>query len=323
MIRTSNLVKRVKESTADVCRAAEHVHLKKEEAWQVAHAMSYQELEDLTSDRAFDADLHFIDNGPLTVLYLLCVDSINFCFWPQRGLEYEHLARGLKEALIRDKQALDPHKLANINGNQLQKLLSLTTPMPAQDRRAELLREVGQQLLSKFDGRPENLIAQAEGSAVSLVDLIANCFPGFQDCTMYRGRQVWFLKRAQIFVGDVWGAFQGQGLGRFDDISELSMFADYRVPVVLRQMGILVYSARLANTVDKGQELAAGSEEEVEIRACTIQAVEEMKSALRERSSRDGCPVPHSVQLDWFLWERGERERETAPPHHRTLTTFY
>lgn len=42
---------------------------------------------------------------------------------------------------------------------------------------------------------------------------------------------------------------QGQGLGKFDDISELTMFADYRVPVVLRQMGILVYSAQLANTV--------------------------------------------------------------------------
>lgn len=42
---------------------------------------------------------------------------------------------------------------------------------------------------------------------------------------------------------------QGQGLGRFEDISELTMFADYRVPVVLRQMGILVYSAQLANMV--------------------------------------------------------------------------
>ncbi|CAL8464125.1 g3660 [Coccomyxa elongata] len=323
MTKFSNLVRRVQESTADVCKAAQHVHLNKKEAWQVASAMSYQELEHLTSDRAFDADLHFTDGGPLTVLYLLCVDSINFCFWPQCGLEYEHLARGLKEALIRDKQALDPHRLACFDGDQLQKLLSLTTPMPAQDRRAELLREVGQQLLSHFDGRPQNLIAQAEGSAVRLVDLIANSFPGFQDRTMYRGREVWFLKRAQIFVGDVWGAFQGQGLGRFDDISELTMFADYRVPVVLRQMGILVYSAQLANMVDTRYELAAESEEEVEIRACTIQAVEELKSALRERSSRDGCPVPHSVQLDWFLWERGERERETAPPHHRTWTTFY
>lgn len=75
--------------------------------------------------------------------------------------------------------------------------------------------------------------------------------------------------------------------------------------------------------MDTRQELAAGSEEEVEIRACTVMAVEVLKDALLERSKRDGCPVPHSVQLDWYLWERGERERETAPPHHRTRTTFY
>lgn len=46
--------------------------------------------------------------------------------------------------------------------------------------------QVGQQLLNHFDGRPHKLIAQAEGSAVRLVDLIANSFPGFQDRTMYR-----------------------------------------------------------------------------------------------------------------------------------------
>ena len=47
---------------------------------------------------------------------------------------------------------------------------------------------------------------------------------------------------------------QGQGLGRFDDISALTMFADYRVPVVLRQMGILTYSRELAGKVDAPAE---------------------------------------------------------------------
>jgi hypothetical protein len=42
------------------------------------------------------AELHFVDGGPLTLQYLLAVDTINFCFWPSPGLEYEHLARGLK-----------------------------------------------------------------------------------------------------------------------------------------------------------------------------------------------------------------------------------
>lgn len=42
---------------------------------------------------------------------------------------------------------------------------------------------------------------------------------------------------------------QGQGLGRFDDIWQLTMFADYRVPVVLRQMGILEFSPQLSQKV--------------------------------------------------------------------------
>jgi hypothetical protein len=41
--------------------------------------------------------------------------------------------------------------------------------------------------------------------------------------------QVFFYKRAQIFVADVYGAFAGEGIGSFGDIDQLTMFADYRV----------------------------------------------------------------------------------------------
>lgn len=47
--------------------------------------------------------------------------------------------------------------------------------------------------------------------------------------TMPANTQVFYYKRAQIFVGDVFGALQGKGLGAFHDIQELTMFADYRV----------------------------------------------------------------------------------------------
>lgn len=42
---------------------------------------------------------------------------------------------------------------------------------------------------------------------------------------------------------------QGEGLGSFHDIGKLTMFADYRVPVVLRELGILKYSDLLAEKV--------------------------------------------------------------------------
>ena len=47
---------------------------------------------------------------------------------------------------------------------------------------------------------------------------------------------------------------------------ELTMFADYRVPQLLRDAGVMVYSDHLAAIVDQGTELLAGSEEETQIR---------------------------------------------------------
>lgn len=63
--------------------------------------------------------------------------------------------------------------------------------------------------------------------------------------------QVFFYKRAQIFAADVYGAFAGRGLGAFTDVDKLSCFADYRVPVVLRHMGIMQYDEALAAKVGR------------------------------------------------------------------------
>ena len=101
--------------------------------------------------------------------------------------------------------------------------------------------------------------------------------------------------------------------------------------------------------VDSCQELMPGSEEEVEIRACTVAAVEHLRKALAslhtpastsmtqsavglvaaEAESHALChsgagqSLPNSVQLDWWLWEQGERSRSSDLPHHRTLTIYY
>jgi hypothetical protein len=119
------------------------------------------------------------------------------------------------------------------------------------------------------------------------------------------------------------------------------MFADYRVPVVLRSMGILIYEPNLARKVDQhnfstADIVQAGSAEEVDIRACTVQAVERMRAALEARIEHEpelNPTVPGeaddkfvtSVALDWFLWKEGERQRDdtSAGKHHRTLTVFY
>ncbi|KAK4574535.1 hypothetical protein LTR86_001376 [Recurvomyces mirabilis] len=69
------------------------------------------------------------------------------------------------------------------------------------------------------------LIQKADHSAGKLVNLLAKHFPCFRDEARFDGRRVLFLKRAQIFVADLWAAFQGTGYGEFRDIGHLTMFA--------------------------------------------------------------------------------------------------
>ena len=40
-------------------------------------------------------------------------------------------------------------------------------------------------------------------------------------------------KRAQILIADLWLCFDGEGLGQFDDIDTVTMFADYRYESVM------------------------------------------------------------------------------------------
>lgn len=69
------------------------------------------------------------------------------------------------------------------------------------------------------------LIEEADHSAGKLVNLLAKHFPCFQDEGRFDGRKVRFLKRAQIFVADLWAAFNATGYGEFYDIEHITMFA--------------------------------------------------------------------------------------------------
>jgi hypothetical protein len=97
------------------------------------------------------------------------------------------------------------------------------------------------------------------------------------------------------------------------------MFADYRVPQILREMEILEYSKQLSEKIDNKVELLHGSIEEIEIRAATIISVEKIKNKLIEAGMKNVL----SIEIDIYLWENGEKIKDKAKPHHRTLSIFY
>lgn len=261
--------------------------------------------------------IHYFDNGPLTVQYLFVLDAMNFCFWPDKDLSYDHLASGLKAALQNDKSAFDADRLQKYTGPELRELLKWPRPLPLEDERVRLLHEVGFELERSFGGKASNIVDSCGKSALKLVAVITQHFPGFRDHSLYKGHQVFLYKRAQIFAADLWGAFRGKGFGEFSDIGSITIMADYIVPAVLRQLGVLKYSSTLASIIDGNSEIGPGSEEEVELRACSIYAVEKMRELISLKSGKQVL----SVELDLWLWSFGIQC--PSLPHHRTLSIYY
>ena len=267
---------------------------------------------------------------------MLVLDALNFCFWPSdTAIEYDTLATVLTRVLTADPAAFAAERLAAVTGEQLTAWFAAAGHhLPNADERARKLREVGTMLAARYGGLVATMVAEAAGSAVALVRAVVAAFPGFRDEAVYRGRQVFLYKRAQIFVADLWAAYGQRATGTspyaFTDVHALTCFADYRIPQLLRALGVMTYSPALAAAVDARTPLAPGSEWEVEVRACTVEAVERLLRSVAERRAAAGAvagaavlPPLHSIHLDWLLWQEGEALKDTLAPHHRTLTVFY
>jgi hypothetical protein len=181
---------------------------------------------------------------------------------------------------------------------------------------AQAWRDLGALLAERYDGSAAALVRAAGGSAATLVEALGS-MPLAHDVATYGERastvEVPFFKRAQITVSHLARAFDGRGLGRFEDVDRLTAFADNLVPHVLRMRGVLVYDRGLAARIDGGDLLRPGSPEEVEIRACGVHAVELL--------ARTAGLAPAAV--DHQLWQQGQSPEVKAVARHRCRCSWY
>jgi hypothetical protein len=264
------------------------------------------------------------DDPAATSCFVLLLDALNFSFWgtPRWRVAFDGglldgywaLAACLRLAIERGTPLTDPTYLARdaCAADLLRGENEVIVPLLAERQAA--LREVGRGLLEACAGRFMACLEAAEWSAPAIVQRVAAGFPSFRDVASYDGRPVPFYKRAQILVSDLHGAL---GRQRVRDLPSLTMFADYKVPQVLRELGVLAYSNELEAVLRSGELIAYGDPREVEIRAASVQAVEKLGAALARRDR-----VVPSYQIDWRLWTLGQ-ELEMTLPYHRTRSVFY
>jgi hypothetical protein len=288
-------------------------------------------VEDHTQVPPWSYLYHFCDKSEDTVPYLLVLDSLNFCFWPASGRDtwkilyesnqisgYYALAASLKEAVESGTPITNAEYLATLSLDELKKILSGRGELQLLEHRVKILNELGKLLIAEYGGQAHKLVESAGNSAVNLVWLLVEKLASFRDVAEYLGHKVFFYKRAQIFAADLYGTFAGKKWGNFTDINKLTAFADYKLPQVLRHLGILGYSTSLDRKVNQKILLDPKSPEEVEIRANTIWAVELIRQELEQMGK-----YLRAFEIDWILWNLGQDPTFKAKPHHRTVTIFY
>jgi len=97
----------------------------------------------------------------------------------------------------------------------------------------------------------------------------------------------------------------------------LTIFADYKLPQVLRHYHVLEYDSTLAQRIDNQELLPAESEEEIEIRAATIWACELLRRTIQQHGY-----ATTAAEIDLRLWLMGQQLTEMRP-YHRTRTIYY
>lgn len=312
----------VLETTLPVVEKARHVRLER----GVLHDLAARWKESGFGVPGWDSAIHYPDAN-----YVLLLDALNFCFWadpdqPRWEVDYhgqsfngyKALSVALRRAVEEGVPLLEADWLASISREQMAHLLRGRGEIPMLDDRVANAREVGQVLSRGWEGRFERIVEAAGGSAVELVRLVERELTSFRDVCTYDGAEVRILKRAQILVVDLFGTFQGQGPGELTGLEQLTAFADYKIPQVLRAQGVLVYSDELAETVDNRILIPAGDPREVEIRAAMVWAVEKLRQGLAKVGRQ-----ATAYELDWFLWNLGQRPVENERPYHLTRTIYY
>ncbi len=257
---------------------------------------------------------------------VLLIDALNFCFWgPQptyasngathRG--FNAMLAAVIDAARRERRWFDARFWCDVSSPEFGAAVSPGGNLPMLAEREVIARQTGQTLLERFDGQFSNAAESVNHRAWDLAALLLCSFDSFRDVAEHRSRPVFFAKRAQIAALDLSMVWTEHDYDPLVGLDQLTAFADYRLPQALRHLGIVEVAEGLGRKIDGGDEIAAGSAEEVELRAATVVAVDKMQCTLTGRGQR----IP-AWQIDWYLWDRSHGP-DISVGHHRTRTIYY
>lgn len=251
--------------------------------------------------------------------FLLIYEAIDFSFWgkPKWSIDTEYgnldgsiallyaMLKYVKENKTTDFSTIEMDEFESILGGDIQ--------IPLFDERLDIIREISKIVNEKMNGNFYKYI-QAINSDYELFELIINNFPNFKDDRIYNGQTIYFYKLAQLLTSDILHIREMKE--NIDvDCSHLIGCADYKIPQILRAMGILVFDDELSKLVDSQTELSINSEYEVEIRASMLTVINMIDKQLGGKFNR--------IDINDYLFMKKKDKTLVLKPYHLTRCTNY
>ena len=251
--------------------------------------------------------------------FLLVYESIDFSFWgdpkwtidTDDGKEYGSIA--LLYTILKYVKEKNTTDFSNITKDEFREILKGNVEIPLFEERYNIIKNVSKIVNEEMDGNFYEFIKDITIDT-ELFEVIVNYFQNFKDERIYKDEKIYFYKLAQLLTSDILHIRELKENIRMD-YSHLIGCADYKIPQVMRGLGILEYNDKLANIIDNKKEIKINSEYEVEIRANMLVVIDLIKEKLKNKV----C----SIDINDYIWSQGRNKNIELKPYHLTRNTNY
>lgn len=309
----SSLLNRIEKSTKYVSDNSRYV------------TINYKRIDRIIESGEFDKVSYWLESNPFGILDLGYRNLINFllvyhtigdyCFWgePKWEIETENgKLDGSYAIMYLLIERFKNKKDFNMSYEEFKDLLKGNVEIPLLKERYDCLVKMNEYLDSIAKDFYDEIKEYKDD--VSLLNFIINNFDYFNDECDYKNERIYFYKRAQLITSDILHVRKiVEGIDV--DYSHLMGCADYKIPQVMRCLGMLDFNSELANVVDNYQEISYGSEMEIEIRANNLVIINYIYEKMNGKVSR--------MDINDYIWLLGQDKSKMIKPYHRTRTIYY
>lgn len=251
--------------------------------------------------------------------FLLVYEAIDFSFWgnPKWTIDTDNGKEDGSIALlyvilkyVKNKNTTD---FSNITKNEFREILKGNVEIPLFEERYNIIKNISKIVNEKMNGNFYEFIENITNDT-ELFEVIIKYFQNFKDERIYNDKPIYLYKLAQLLTSDILHIRELKENIKVD-YSHLVGCADYKIPQVMRGLGILEYSDELADIIDSKKEIEVNSEYEVEIRANMLVVIDLIKKKLGNKV----C----SIDINDYIWNQGRNKDIKLKPYHLTRNTNY